>query len=159
MQNYELLAIIPVKYNEKEIGSIKTKVLNLIKKHGGIVTKEENLGRLKLGYRIKRENFGYYFLLNFDLEAVNLDKVERELRLMTEILRHLIVKAKVKSKADIEREERIQKRKIAEEEKKMKEEMMVEEEKVKAPKKEKKITLEELDKKLDEILKEDVLEE
>ena len=158
MQHYELLGIIPVKYDEKQIGSIKTKVLTLIKKQGGNVTKEEDLGRNKLAYKIKQERYGFYFLLNFDLESGNLNKAEKELDLMPEILRYLITRLRVKSSKELEREQKIQKRKIEEEEKKIKEEM-VKEEKPKVPKKEKKISLEDLDKKLDEILKEDVVEE
>jgi small subunit ribosomal protein S6 len=158
MQNYELLTVIPIKFDDKEIGSIKARVLSLIKKHGGAIINEGDLGRRKLAYSIKKEVYGYYFLVSFSLEAGKLNDIDKDLKSTSEILRYLIVKMRIKGKAELDREERIQKRKIAEEEKKIKEEMVVEEEKAKAPKREKKITLEELDKKLDEILKEDVLE-
>jgi len=153
MEHYELLYIIPAKYSEKELQPIIDRVTHLIKKNGGEFTKDDNLGKMKLAYPIKHVHQGYYILNEFNLRPINLKKIDDSLKLDSDILRHLIVKKKIKTQKEIEEEKLAEKRLLQEKEKEIKKEEIKEE----APVKGKKISLEELDKKLDEILKNDVL--
>lgn len=160
MQHYELLSVLSIKLNEEEQKKAVEKVIDLIKKEGGQVTKNEDWGRRKLAYQIKHERHGFYLLLEFDLMPNKLSVISKFLKLTPEILRYMMVQAKIRTEEEIAKERRIKERRIAEEEKKLKEKIAAEEKPVeKKPAKEKKISLEDLDKKLDEILKEDVIEE
>lgn len=160
MQHYELLSVLSIKLNEEEQKKAVEKVIDLIKKEGGQVTKNEGWGRRKLAYQIKHERHGFYLLLEFDLMPNKLSVISKFLKLTPEILRYMMVQAKIRTEEEIAKERRIKERRIAEEEKKLKEKIAAEEKPVeKKPAKEKKISLEDLDKKLDEILKEDVIEE
>lgn len=160
MQHYELLFILSVKLNEEGQKKAIKSVLDLIKKEGGQVTKHEDWGKRRMAYQMKSERHGHYFLLEFDLMPDQLKNIERVFKLTPEILRYITVKGKIKTKEQIEKEKRIQERRLAEEEEKIKEKIAaVEKVPKKRPPKEKRLSLEELDKKLDEILKEDILEE
>jgi len=160
MQHYELLTILSIKLNEEEQKKAVEKVIDLIKKEGGQLIKNEDWGRRKLAYQIKHERHGYYFLLELDLLPDKISAIGKVLKLTPEILRYMIVQSKVRTEEEIAKEKRIKDRRIAEEEKKLKEKIAAEEKPVeKKQAREKKISLEDLDKKLDEILKEDVIEE
>jgi len=153
MQHYELLYIITGKFTEEEIEPIASKINELIEKSEGKITLSENLGRKKLAYPIKHNHNGYYQLVEFDLEPQKLIGFEKKLGLTSEVLRHQVVKKKLKTQEEITKEKEIAEKIV----KKQKEEEIKEEIKEKAPAKEK-MKLEDLDKKLDELLEgEDII--
>lgn len=88
---YELLYIIPSRYTDAEVEEIQTKVKNLLSKVGGKIIKEENLGRIRLAYPIRQTQHGIYVLIYFESEAVVISELERQLRLTAEVLRFLII--------------------------------------------------------------------
>lgn len=136
MPHYELLYIVLPKFSEDEVPKVASKVKEQIQKFGGKITLEDNLGKKKLAYPIKHNRYGYYLLLEFDLEAEKVKSLDNNLKLLNEVLRHQMVK-KRKEIPHIPRPKKI---------------------KEPLEKKEKKeIKIEDLDKKLDEILKEDII--
>jgi len=153
IEHYELLYIVPITYTAEELKPIIEKVSSLIKEQDGKITKDGDLGKLKFAYPIKHQSHGYYQLFEFDLPKENLQKLNNALSLTNEILRFLIVKKKIKTEKEIKKEKDLQDKLAKKKEKeieKIKKEKKEAEEK---PKKEKdKVSLEELDKKLDEIL-------
>jgi ribosomal protein S6 len=96
---YELLYIVPTRYTDTEIGDIQKKVNGFIEKVGGKVQKEENLGRIRLAYPIKQNRHGSYILNYFEIEKTGEDwletsviaDIDKEFRMAEEILRHMIV--------------------------------------------------------------------
>lgn len=139
MKHYEILYLISSQYSEPEAESIAEKVKELITKAGGKITLKDNLGKKKLAYPIKQIYQGYYLLYEFDLEQKDLKKLNNDLGLTNEILRHLIVKksAKIPSMVELTKEK-------------------VEEEKEEKKERKEKVKLEDLDKKLDELLKDNI---
>jgi small subunit ribosomal protein S6 len=75
-----------------ELDSIADSVEDLIKRSNGRVTKVEPWGLRKLAYPIKKQQEGRYFLTEFDLEPENIAEMERVLKLMESVIRHLIVR-------------------------------------------------------------------
>ncbi|MBU0683039.1 MAG: 30S ribosomal protein S6 [Candidatus Omnitrophica bacterium] len=133
-------------YTEEELLPIKEKVKNLIKKFEGEISSEDSFGKKKLSYPIKKNHQGYYLLYEFDLDGINLENLKKELGLTNELLRHIIVKKAIKAPAKARATEiKIQETVIP------KSEMEKEEEK-ESKKDDKRIKLEDLDQKLDEIL-------
>jgi small subunit ribosomal protein S6 len=65
---------------------------DLISRNNGKMTKVEPWGLRKLAYPIKKQQEGRYFLMEFDLEPQNITEMERVLRLMESVIRHLIVR-------------------------------------------------------------------
>lgn len=154
MKHYEMLYIIAPDFTDEEHAKLTASAESLIKNEGGIISASEMLGKKKLAYPIKKAVASYYNLLSFDIEPAKLPLIEQKFRLMTEILRFLlVVKKPVKEKPKV-----ISPRPAAMEApapRIFKKEPAKEKTKVKLQK----VSLEELDKKLDEILGDDVVKE
>ena len=88
---YEILAIIPSKFSDTEVDGAAQNIAKLLETGGAKVEKTQNLGKLKLAYPIKHVRFGTYVL--FYIEAVEeaVQKIDQTLRLADEVLRHMIV--------------------------------------------------------------------
>ena len=151
--HYELLYIVSNKYSEDELKPIVDKVNKLITDNEGKVTYEEVWGKKKLTYPIQGFSHGYYQLAEFDSSEEGVNKINHELRIDRDVLRHMIV-SKV-SVSDAEREatkKKAEKKMIEKVEEKVKEEEKPVKE---APKK--KVDMKELDEKLYKILETDDL--
>lgn len=167
MQHYELTFIVPIKFLEEALQKIVSQVNALIKKFNAEITGETNLGKQRLAYPINQVHQGTYFAIEFNMEPEAMKQLDNQLKLTPEILRHLIIKKQVKTEAEKAREARIQeglRQEKKEELTKMEEsikspakkaEMIEEKKEEKAPPQ--KASLEDLDKKLDELLKNDII--
>lgn len=167
MQNYELMYIISGGIPDKETQPIREKVNKLIQKNKGTVKKEDIFGRRQLAYFIKKQRYGFYVVVNFNLQPEDVYKLESDLKLVEEIIRYLITVAGVsifkkkkeivkKPKKKVEIKKEINKKpKIREEKPEEKVIKKVKEKPRKEEKLEEKKRMKELDKKLEEILHKD----
>ena len=153
-ENYELLYLISANYTAQEIIPIMDKVKTILGEHNAKITKEENLNKQRLAYPIKKNSHGYYILIEMILDKKELKAINNSLRIFPEVLRYLITIKKEKTEKEIQLEKRLQEKLTKEKEIEI--EKLAKETK-EAPKKEVpvKVSAEELDKKLDEILKGD----
>ena len=137
--HYELLCIIPAKYTDDELLPVKEKIREYITKSQGNVTFEDNLGKKKFAYPIQKAFQGYYLVYEFNANSDTVKKLGEDLKLYNEILRHLIIKKTRPSEMPLKQPAFVKKPEIT-----------------LTPKKDEKdkIKLEDLDKKLDEILDE-----
>lgn len=92
MNHYEVLYLVAANYTEEELKPIRQHVISEIKKIGGEVTFDESFGKKKLAYPIKHNHQGYYLIAEFDAEAEKIKELDRQLRLTNEVLRHIIAK-------------------------------------------------------------------
>lgn len=84
---------------EASIDTITDRVRKIIEDRGGKITYEENWGKRKFAYEIQKTEVGIYFLWYFEVESKNLDKIERDLRFIEEIMRFMVLKVAEKIKA------------------------------------------------------------
>ncbi len=91
MEKYELLYIIPAKYTEPEIEALMEKVKGVVSAASGKVFEMYNLGKRKLAYPINHVRHGNYILVYFEAEPAHIAKLNDILRLSTDFLRHIIV--------------------------------------------------------------------
>jgi len=105
--HYEMLFILPNKFTEDEAKTVMGQVEKTLAANAATVTHNEYWGKKKLAYEIKHNAYGYYGLFEFDLEGKNLAKIDNDLRLSTDVLRHQIVVKKAKSEKEISREKEI----------------------------------------------------
>lgn len=105
--HYEMLFIISNRFTEDEAKKCVAKVENIISQSEGKITLNEFWGKKRLAYPIKHETYGYYNLMEFDLERTALAKLEEKLRLDHDVLRHLIVIKKVKTDEQLQKEKKI----------------------------------------------------
>jgi len=183
MEKYEILYILPAKHTEDELKSESEKIKGTLVSNGGEVVEEHYMGRRKLAYPIKHVRYGHYYLIIFKAEQDVVEKMNSTLLLMSELLRHLIIKRDpyiigvpalreeeqivMKEKADRDRKPRRRpatERKPAsvavkdgdsDKKEEVKEEVV--EEKKEQTEEEKKVTMKDLDEKLDKILKDDII--
>ena len=170
--HYELTTIIDSNIPDNEHPEIIEKIKTLISKNKGEISSEDNLGRKKLSYPIKKSLKGVFICLEFNIEPKTIKPIEKELKLNKNIIRYLLIK-KPENVEPIVADTPNKDRKIVKEEiKKVKtnnnsnskdpiEKKSEEEtEKVKNTNKDKedgKTDLNELDKKLNEILNDDII--
>lgn len=141
-RQYELTFILSPELDEKEINSFEQEVEKNIKGLEGSLKKKEKAEKRILSYPIKKFQSGYYLVVNFLFNPEKLRELLLVFKHKKEILRFIINFIEEPSVVKI-REVKKKKEKPKEIEKiKKKEE----------PSPEKKVKLEEIDKKLDEIL-------
>lgn len=90
MGKYEILYIVHPDL-EASIDKITDRVRSFIEDRSGKITYEENWGKRKLAYEIKKSEVGIYLLWYFEAPAENLAKIERDLRLTEEVIRYMIL--------------------------------------------------------------------
>ncbi len=162
-QHYDMLALVGAEHSPEAASAILESVRTLITQAGGEVLQAAVIGKKKLAYPIQKQKFGTYLGLDFNLDGAKLAALDRDLRLRNDVLRFLNVKTKLKTAKELEEEvriqEKIQARKSREEAASRQEREAVERaEAAAAParKAEEPMTLEDIDKKIDEILDEDI---
>lgn len=170
-QHYELLMIFSVNLEEKQREEAVNKIFSFITQNDGKVKEPDIWGNQQLAYEIKHQTNGFYVLVEFDQAAEKIKKTDADMRLMPELLRYIITKKKVKTEVVIAKEKMIQEKIADKKNEAAKQEEMAqkkeieekeevvkkEEEKIKKVKADAgKISLDDLDEKLDEILKEEI---
>jgi small subunit ribosomal protein S6 len=91
-KNYEMVYILHPATPEEELTNLSEKIKQWITTSGGEVTAFEPWGKRQLAYTIQKVNEGYYNLLRMSAQPAALTELERNLKLMEPLLRHLIVK-------------------------------------------------------------------
>ncbi len=110
MNEYELTVLIHPDL-EADLDKAMDKVRALVTDNGGEITKEDNWGKKRLAYAIKREDFAVYVYLEVKLPATAPLKISNVLNITDEVLRYLLVKVDDKAKqALLEQKEREAKR-------------------------------------------------
>ena len=91
MKKYEVM-FIAIPLEEAEVTPIVEFISNLLTKNGAKIEKVDLWGKRHLAYPVKKQNDGYYVLINFEIEPDAIFEIDRVIKIREEILRHLIVK-------------------------------------------------------------------
>lgn len=138
---YELTYIISLLSAEGETASLAEKVRAQIKELGGEAKKEYISEKKKLAFQIKKQSQGFYATVVFEMEPEKIDELNTFLRMNNDILRHIIInQAERRTEKVSKKPTRI---------KSIDSEAIIGGSKAKTSK----IKIEELDKKLEELLK------
>jgi small subunit ribosomal protein S6 len=98
---YELTVLVHPD-RESELEKALNTVRDLVKASGGKVTKEDNWGKKKLAYRIKKQDFAFYVLMDVELPAEAPLKISNALNISDDVIRYLLVKVDARERARIE---------------------------------------------------------
>jgi small subunit ribosomal protein S6 len=90
-KEYELFYFLPITFSPEEVSSTKEKIASIITKYGGSITKEEDMGKKKLSFTIKGARHGYYLLTCFSSEPTASSLIGQEIKLIPQIIRHRLV--------------------------------------------------------------------
>lgn len=170
MNHYELTYIIPMSFTVDEVPKINENVSGILKEHGAKIAKETSMGKLKFAYPINDLSHGYYQVVEFDVEPSQILEINKTLGLHHEIVRYLLVTKRIKTEEELAADQRLRD-KIAKQELERRSTMDEDESVEEKPKRsfskakpsvakheEEKVSIEDLDKKLDAILEgEDML--
>ena len=91
VKKYEVM-FIAKPLEEAEVTPIVEFISNLLTKNGAKIEKVDLWGKRRLAYPVKKQNDGYYVLINFEIEPDAIFEIDRVIKIREEILRHLIVK-------------------------------------------------------------------
>ncbi len=92
MNKYESVVIIDPSVEEEKVKDLSQKFTEIIN-HDGTVEKVEELGKKKLAYEVKKNKEGYYVVINFEANPSLIAELERNYRIMDEVIKFITVKA------------------------------------------------------------------
>ena len=95
---YELTYIIPGKVNDSDVASIQAKVDAVLVENGGKSNIAQNVftvpQKKKMSYEIDDSQYGYYVTVYFNAESDAIEKISKSLDMNNDILRFLIISVK-----------------------------------------------------------------
>ncbi len=89
---YEALLIIDSNHYARDPGGISKQIDEIVTKAGGSVLVNRLWMEQKLAYPIDKHQKGTYWLTYFEIEGVEIPKIDRALRLYESVIRHLTVR-------------------------------------------------------------------
>ncbi len=155
MKHYELFYLVSAQVPENQLDGVQSEIAKMVVDAGGAITRTETWGRKRLAYSIDKEWNGFYLLQELDVEPEKIKELDKKLKLHKQVLRHLLLTKKPIS----EREKASQERAMQRAQSRAIKEQAAERAKDNIPKDTdaSKIRLDELDKKLDELLDHDIV--
>ena len=91
-RQYELVYVIAPTVGEEGVTDLHTQIEGIIVGGGGQIDKTDNWGRRRLAYEIGRHKEGTYVLELISVPAELLKELDRRLKVLDDVLRHLIVR-------------------------------------------------------------------
>ncbi len=92
MNKYESVVIINPSVAEEKIKELSQKFTDIINSDGK-VEKVEELGKKKLAYEVKKNKEGYYVVINFEANPDLIAELERNYRIIDEVIKFITIKA------------------------------------------------------------------
>ncbi|MBN1331730.1 30S ribosomal protein S6 [Candidatus Dojkabacteria bacterium] len=89
---YELMVIIKPLLPEDIKSKVLARIEKLIVKSKGEIKETDIWGKRHLAYPIKKHEEGYYVVLDIEMPQVNVKEFENELKLQSDILRHVLIR-------------------------------------------------------------------
>lgn len=90
MRNYELVCIIQPDLDETAFKGAVEKIQGWVTEAGGTVEKVDVWGRRRLAYNIHKQREGQYVLLNLTLNPKSTTDLERNIRFLEPVMRHML---------------------------------------------------------------------
>ena len=91
-RQYELVYILPADTAEQQVTEIHQQVDAVVSRMQGQIEKNENWGRRRLAYEIAHQKEGVYVLEVINGSGELMKELDRRLRVMDQVIRHMIVR-------------------------------------------------------------------
>lgn len=91
MKQYELTYLISPDLSDKEADSFSIEIASLVQEKQGILEKNLSLLKKQLGYPIKKKMVAYLAGLNFQINPEGLEELKKQIKSESRILRYLIL--------------------------------------------------------------------
>lgn len=132
MNNYQLTILITPEVQEDSLNAVLGKIGDTVQKTGGIIAQQEIQKRINLGYPIKQQHEAFQAIVRFAIDPRQVEALQKTVQSQKEVLRCMLSVARVQ-KVEAPTLAKAPLKPIAEEEK---------------------MSIEDIDKKLEEIFKE-----
>lgn len=96
---YELTYFLSPELNESDILTCTGKIKKIIGEAGGNITAEVPIQKKQIGQPIKKFTFGYFGIFYFQIEPTGIEELKNNLKLEPKILRYMIIAKKPVSAA------------------------------------------------------------
>ena len=91
-RQYELVYILPPDTTEQQVAELHEQVEQVVARLNGQIEKNENWGRRRLAYEIGHHKEGVYVLDVINGSGELMKELDRRLRVMDQVLRHMVVR-------------------------------------------------------------------
>src|SRR2546430_3187203 len=91
-RQYELVYILPPDTTEDQVTELHGQVEGVVSRMNGQIEKTENWGRRKMAYEIGHHKDGVYVLEVINGSGDLMKELDRRLRVMDQVVRHLVVR-------------------------------------------------------------------
>ncbi len=91
-RQYELVYVVSPEITEEGVTELHERIAEIVGQLGGGIDKTDNWGRRRLAYEIDRHREGTYVIELITAPATLVAELDRRLRVMEQLLRHLIVR-------------------------------------------------------------------
>ncbi len=92
MNKYELAVVVSAKIEDDERAQVIEKVKALAERFGGKISDVDEWGKKRLAYEIQKMKEGYYYFIHFESDADAPGEIEKRIRIMEGVIRHLCVR-------------------------------------------------------------------
>ncbi|HIV16812.1 MAG TPA: 30S ribosomal protein S6 [Candidatus Alectryocaccobium stercorigallinarum] len=92
MNKYELALVVTAKIDDNARAEVVEKAKGYITRANGVITGIEEWGKKRLAYEIQYQREAYYYFIHFEAEPAAPALIERDVRIMDNILRYLVVR-------------------------------------------------------------------
>jgi len=89
---YELMIIVDGDHEDATVDEIVTQVDTWVQDENGTLAKTDKWGKRKFAYEINHKTEGHYVVLEMTTGQVNMEPLERTLRLSDEVVRHKLIR-------------------------------------------------------------------
>ena len=91
-RTYEMIFIADPNLGEPEVDALAEQVQGFVEKEGGRLQKVEKWGKKRLAYEVRRHREGSYVLFVVEGTGAMVKEVERRLKVLDGVIRHLTVR-------------------------------------------------------------------
>lgn len=89
-KHYEILCVLPGTLAESEVPAVVEVIKRGVEERGGTNTVTEDAGKTRLAYPMKNIRYGYFHFIRFEAEPASLPGIQEKLRLVTDALRLIV---------------------------------------------------------------------
>ncbi len=92
---YELTYILNPNLSEADVAAQADKTRGFINELGGTIKNERLWEKRRLAYEIKKQGYGFYVTSEFEMEPEKIVELDSKLRIEPQILRHLLLSKEI----------------------------------------------------------------
>ncbi len=92
MNKYELALVVSARIEDDARADVVEKAKGYITRENGVIGEIDEWGKKRLAYEIDHQREGFYYFIPFEAEPTAPAEIERQMRIMDNVLRYLIVR-------------------------------------------------------------------